>query len=67
MVPDPGHQQKYDLFIGEVIRAWADERVFDQGHYLQPPPELQTLHYIAGGHFFVASELLSVEDLNKKG
>lgn len=61
VVPEPNHQQKYDLFIGEVLRAWADDRVFTEGHFLQPPRELQTLHYVAGGHFFVASEFLSLE------
>lgn len=61
VVPEPSNQQKYDLFIGEVTRAWADDRVFDQGHFLQPPKELQTLHYVAGGHFFVASEFISLE------
>ena len=25
-------QQAYDLFIGEVVGAWADDRVFRNGH-----------------------------------
>ncbi len=61
VVPEPSQQQRYDLFIGEVVRAWADDGAFEQGHFLRPPPELQTLHYIAGGHFFVASEFISFE------
>lgn len=61
VVAEPQNQQKYDLFIGEVIRAWAEDRAFADGHFHPPPPELQTLHYIAGGHFFLANEFLSLE------
>lgn len=66
VVPEVSQQKKYDLFIGEVVRAWADDRAFEGGHYLEPPPELHTLHYIAGGHFFMASEFVSIAIQGKK-
>ena len=53
-IPEPHNQQRYDLFIGEVTAAWADSRVFANGHWTysaNTPVELQTLHYVAGGTF----------------
>jgi flavin reductase (DIM6/NTAB) family NADH-FMN oxidoreductase RutF len=56
LLPEPHNQQAYDLFIGQVEAAWADERVFRQGrwHFDQAPDELRTLHHVAGGQFIVA-------------
>ena len=31
LVPELHNQQAYDLFIGEVVGAWVDERVFRDG------------------------------------
>lgn len=54
LIPEPHNQQRYDLFIGEVNAAWADNRVLADGHWTygpDTPAELQTLHYVAGGAF----------------
>jgi flavin reductase (DIM6/NTAB) family NADH-FMN oxidoreductase RutF len=64
VVPEPHNQQRYDLFIGEVTAAWADERVFAHGHWLyadHSDPLLRTLHYVAGGHFLATGEAFSVQ------
>jgi flavin reductase (DIM6/NTAB) family NADH-FMN oxidoreductase RutF len=64
VIPEPHNQQAYDLFIGEVRHAWADERVFSTGHWHPPqdlPQHLQSIHYIAGGSFFAATESFSTE------
>lgn len=63
LLPEPHNQQRYDLFIGEVVAAWADERVFADGHWRfddSTDPVLRTLHYVAGGHFFATGESFSV-------
>ncbi len=62
LIPEPHNQQAYDLFIGEVTGAWADSRVFQDGHWLfeQAPPELRTLHYVAGGHFYAIGDAIDV-------
>lgn len=54
LIPEPHNQQSYDLFIAEVVAAWADERVFRNGHWEfdTAPDELRTLHYVAGGQFY---------------
>lgn len=62
LMPEPHNQAAYDLFIGEVIGAWADERVFHSGrwHFDGAPDHLRTLHYVAGGQFYVTGASLQV-------
>ena len=50
VIPEPHNQQAYDLFIGQVVAAWAHPRAFSQGHWRADAPP--SLHYIAGGAFF---------------
>ena len=63
LIPEPHNQQAYDLFIGEVIGAWSDTRVFNDGHwhYENADPGWRSLHYIAGGNFYAIGDLLSVQ------
>lgn len=62
LIAEPHNQQVYDLFIGEVVGAWADTRVFSDGHWHfdQAPPSLRSLHYVAGGQFYATGEALNV-------
>jgi flavin reductase (DIM6/NTAB) family NADH-FMN oxidoreductase RutF len=63
LIPEPHNQQTYDLFIGEVVGAWADVRVFEDGHWKfeTADPSLRSLHYVAGGHFYTIGDLAIVE------
>ncbi len=60
LVPEPHNQQAYDLFIGEVTAAWADERVFRDGHwnFEAADPGWRSIHHIAGGHFYAIGEAM---------
>lgn len=60
LVPEPHNQQTYDLFIGEVVGAWADTRVFrdSRWHFDTAPDELRTIHHVAGGQFLVTGPAL---------
>jgi flavin reductase (DIM6/NTAB) family NADH-FMN oxidoreductase RutF len=64
LLPEPHNQQAYDLFIGEVVGAWADTRVFRDGHwhFEDADPSLRSLHYVAGGHFYATGEALEVKE-----
>ncbi|MBO9676750.1 MAG: flavin reductase family protein [Acidovorax sp.] len=64
LVPEPHNQQAYDLFIGEIVGAWADTRVFKDGHwhFESAGPDWRSLHYIAGGHFYAIGSPLSAGD-----
>ena len=63
VIPEPHNQEAYDLFIGEVVGAWADTRVFKDGHwhFESADPTLRSLHYIAGGHFYAIGAALAAE------
>lgn len=62
VIPEPHHQQQHDLFIAEVLGAWADERVFKDGRWLfdDVADELRTLHYVAGGQFYAIGKSIHV-------
>lgn len=62
VVPELHNQEAYDLFIGEAVAAWADDRVYADGrwHLENAPEALRTLHYVAGGHFYKIGDALDV-------
>lgn len=64
LIPESHNQQAYDLFSGEVEGAWADVRVFANGHWQfeHAPDALRTLHYVAGGHFYATGAVVKVEN-----
>jgi flavin reductase (DIM6/NTAB) family NADH-FMN oxidoreductase RutF len=59
VVPETHSQSRYDLFIGEVLAARADSRVFSAGrwHFGPAHDALRTLHHVAGGAFFVTGPM----------
>jgi flavin reductase (DIM6/NTAB) family NADH-FMN oxidoreductase RutF len=64
VIREPHIQKTYDLFLGEVTAAWADSRVFSNGHWTydaNTPSELQTLHYVAGGTFLALTDSFESE------
>ncbi|WP_371226806.1 flavin reductase family protein [Pseudomonas sp. QE6] len=60
VISEPNNQEKYDLFIAEVVAAYADERAFSNGRWHFPSDELRTIHYQAGGAFFATGEAFQV-------
>ena len=62
LIPETHHQQQHDLFIGEVVAAYADDRVFRDGHwyYQDADPQWRSLHHVAGGHFYTIGDAVSV-------
>jgi flavin reductase (DIM6/NTAB) family NADH-FMN oxidoreductase RutF len=62
VISEPHNQDTYDLFIAEVVAAYADERVFSNGRWhFDDHDELRTVHYTAGGAFFATGESFNVE------
>ncbi|MCH7336753.1 flavin reductase family protein [Acinetobacter sp. NIPH 2699] len=62
VIPEPHIQQNHDLFIGSVVAAWADSRVFRDGHwhFTDADRNLRSLHYIAGGTFYLIGDEVKV-------
>ena len=67
VIPEPHNQDTYDLFIAEVEAAWADTRVFRDGHwhFETADPSLRSLHYIAGGRFYAIGDALDADTGNR--
>lgn len=61
VLQEPTIQQKYDLFIAEVVAAYADSRAFSHGRWHFPDDQLRTLHYQGGGQFYLTGESLQVD------
>ncbi|MDO4937804.1 MAG: flavin reductase family protein [Sutterellaceae bacterium] len=63
IIPEARNQDNYDLFIGKCVAAWADDRVYNDGHWSfdGQSDDLRPLHYVAGGHFFTTGEACEVE------
>jgi len=63
VIPESHIQESYDLFVGEVIGAWSDTRVFKDGHwhYQDADPSLRSIHHIAGGNYYAIGEFLGVQ------
>lgn len=62
LVSEPHNQMAHDLFIGEAVAAWADPRVFSDGHWhFEGHDDLRTLHYVAGGSFLTVGEEILVD------
>ena len=55
--------KKYDLFLGQAVAAWGDERVYQNGRpdFEHAPKEMRTTHYVSGGRFFLLGEAVDVE------
>ena len=60
VIPEPDNHSKYDLFIGEIVGAWADSRVFRDGRWQfeTAAPEWRSIHHVAGGHFYAIGDAL---------
>ncbi|WP_265532261.1 flavin reductase family protein [Pseudomonas saponiphila] len=64
LLPEPHNHQQYDLFLGEVIAAQADTRVFSEGRWhFDGQDSLRTLHHVAGGHFLTIGSALDGRQL----
>lgn len=62
VLDEPAVEKKYDLFLLNILAAWADERVFSDNHWHleQGPESLRSVHYVAGGHFYSMGNRIDV-------
>jgi flavin reductase (DIM6/NTAB) family NADH-FMN oxidoreductase RutF len=68
LLPEAHNQQTYDLFLGEVVAASADSRVFSDGRWhFAGHDALRTLHHVAGGHFLVIGDSVDAKVLPAHG
>lgn len=56
VLPEPAMAERYDLFLAEVVAAWADPAVFSDGRWHIEHDAQRCLHHVAGGAFFATGE-----------
>jgi flavin reductase (DIM6/NTAB) family NADH-FMN oxidoreductase RutF len=56
--PEPHNEASYDLFLAEVVAAWAEDFAFKNGHWQDLPEPQRALHHLGGGNFFTSGGLL---------
>ncbi|MCW3478374.1 flavin reductase family protein [Neisseriaceae bacterium JH1-16] len=60
VIPEANNEARYDLFIAEVVAAWADPRAFSNGRWHFADQEQRSVHYLAGGAFFATGQAFEV-------
>ena len=58
VVPEPDLQERYDLFVGVVVAAWADPDLFVDGVWRFPSDADRTLHHLSSGTFVTSGDIV---------
>ena len=61
VVPEPHMQERYDLFVADVVAAWADDASFVDGVWRFPSDEDRTLHHLSGGVFVTSGDVVKAK------
>jgi flavin reductase (DIM6/NTAB) family NADH-FMN oxidoreductase RutF len=56
--PEPHMQERYDLFVGDVVAAWADDASFVDGVWRFAREEDRTLHHLSSGAFVTSGDIV---------
>lgn len=60
VLPEPTIQERYDLFVAEVLATWADDEVFVDGEWDFRDEAHRTIHHLSGGTFLATGEKFRV-------
>lgn len=58
LIPEQHIESTYDLFVVEVVAAWADTDVFDGTCWRFTEESQRTMHYISNGNFLSSGDLI---------
>lgn len=61
VIPEPAMQQRYDLFVADVLAAWADDASFVDGVWRFPSDDKRTLHHLSAGVFMKSGDLVEIK------
>lgn len=57
---EPEVERRFDLFVLDVVAAWADSDCFRGGRWSFDDDRKRTIHHVAGGQFFATGAPVSV-------
>ena len=60
VIVEPHNQNTYDLFLGEVVAAWANPAAFSNGRWHFPDEQRRSIHYLSGGSFVASGDAFVV-------
>ncbi len=63
VISEPHHQQAYDLFVAEVVAAWADDRSWKNNSWDFPDDDARTVHHLSKGDFLVSGARVKAKPL----
>lgn len=66
VLPEPKMAKEYDLFLAEVVAAWAEDTVFSSGGWHFPTVEARTIHHLSKGVFFLTGDRREARPLNPR-
>ena len=61
VVPEAHMQERYDLFVADVLAAWADDASFVDGVWRFPRDEDRTLHHLSSGVFITSGDIVKAK------
>ncbi|MCU0701270.1 MAG: flavin reductase family protein [Myxococcaceae bacterium] len=67
VLPKPDLAAELDLFVVEVLAAWADDTVFDDGAWHLTTDTQRHLHHVARGRFFLTGAPVDAALLEPRG
>ena len=60
IVAEPDMQTRYDLFVLDVVAAWADDRFFAGGQWRFDDLATRTIHHSSAGIFFATGDRVEI-------
>jgi hypothetical protein len=54
-------QERYDLFVADVVAAWADDASFVESTWRFERDEDRTLHHLSGGVFLTSGDIVKAK------
>ena len=61
VIPEAAMQERYDLFVGAVVAAWADAESFVDGAWQFKSDDKRTIHHLSGGVFLTSGERIDAK------
>jgi flavin reductase (DIM6/NTAB) family NADH-FMN oxidoreductase RutF len=58
VITEPDLETRYDMFVLDVVAAWADDRLFSEGRWHFGDASTRTIHHVMAGVFFITGDLL---------
>ncbi len=66
VLPDAALAHDHDLFLAEVVAAWADDALFVGNEWRFPSPDRATIHHLSKGTFFATGPRIDARLLSPR-